>query len=80
MMAVDAVDHLDRHARKPAASLAANAAAKLRQLVGGGGLDLSLVLCSCPAGTEGTQAGNYGRACGVLKTAGKDVGGLLIHS
>ena len=41
-------------------------------------LDLSLVRCSCPAGTEGTQACNYGRSCGVLKVTGKDVAELLI--
>ena len=59
-------------------TLAARATAKLRQLVAGGSLDLTLVRCSCPAGTEGTQACNYGRACGVLKAAGKDVAELLI--
>ena len=37
-------------------TLAARATDKLRQLVAGGGLDLSLVRCSCKAGTEGTPA------------------------
>ena len=37
-------------------NLAARATSKLRQLVAGGGLDLTLVRCSCPAGTEGTPA------------------------
>ena len=41
-------------------TLAAKATGKLRQLVAGGGLDLSLVRCSCPPATEGTQACNYG--------------------
>ena len=59
-------------------TLAARATAKLRQFIAGGGLDLTLVRCSCPAGTEGTQACNHGRACGVLQAAGKDVAGLLI--
>ena len=59
-------------------TLAARATAKLRQLVAGGGLDLTLVRCSCPTGTQGTQACNYGRACGVLKAAGRDVAGLMI--
>ena len=59
-------------------TLASRATDKLRQLVAGGGLDLSLVRCSCPAGTEGTPACNRGRACGVLKAAGKDVGQVLI--
>jgi endonuclease YncB( thermonuclease family) len=59
-------------------SLAAKATAKLRQLVGAGGLDLSQVVCACPPGTEGTQPCNYGRACGVLKVTGTDVAALLI--
>jgi endonuclease YncB( thermonuclease family) len=59
-------------------TLAARATFRLRQLVAGGGLDLSLIPCSCKSGTEGTQVCNYGRACGVLKAAGKDVGPVLI--
>ena len=59
-------------------TLAARATDKLRQLVAGGELDLTLVRCSCPRGTEGTQACNYGRACGVLRAAGKDVAAVLI--
>jgi endonuclease YncB( thermonuclease family) len=63
---------------EPERTLAVKATAKLRQLVTNGDLDLSLVGCSCPAGTEGTQVCNYGRVCGVLKAAGKDVATLLI--
>src|SRR5688500_19561081 len=37
-------------------SLAARATRQLRQLIAGGGLDLSLVRCSCPVGTEGTPS------------------------
>jgi endonuclease YncB( thermonuclease family) len=59
-------------------SLAVQATLKLRQLVAGGGLDLALVQCSCPAGTEGTPACNSGRACGVLKAGDKDVAEVLI--
>ena len=59
-------------------TLAARATAKLRQLLAGDGLDLTLVRCSCPAGTAGTQACNHGRACGILKVTGKDVAELLI--
>ena len=59
-------------------TLAARATLKLRQLIAAGGLDLSLVRCSCPAGSEGTQACNYGRACGLLMAAGKDVAAVLI--
>ena len=51
-------------------TLAVQATSKLRQLVAGGGLQLSLVPCACPPGTDGTQACNYGRSCGVLKAAG----------
>src|SRR5688572_23583067 len=39
-------------------TLAAKATGKLRQLVAGGGLDLLMVPCACPSGTEGTQAWN----------------------
>ena len=59
-------------------TLAARATAKLRQLVADGGLDLTLVRCSCPTGTEGTAACNRGRACGVLKAAGRDMAAALI--
>jgi endonuclease YncB( thermonuclease family) len=59
-------------------SLAASATSKLRQLVAAGGLELTLKPCAFRGGTEGTQACNYGRACGVLTAAGKDVAGLLI--
>jgi endonuclease YncB( thermonuclease family) len=57
---------------------AAQATSRLRQLVAGGGLDLSLVPCSCKAGTEGTDDCNHRRACGVLTQAGRDVGATLI--
>src|ERR1044072_5726918 len=40
------------------------AAAHMRNLVAGGGLELRLVRCSCRPGTEGTSSCNYGRACG----------------
>ena len=59
-------------------TLAAKATAKLRRLIAGGALDLTLVRCACPAATQATQACNRGRACGVLKAAGKDVAGLMI--
>jgi endonuclease YncB( thermonuclease family) len=51
---------------------------RLRQLVAGGGLDLERVACSCRTGTQGTAACNHGRACGVLKARGQDVGSMLI--
>jgi len=59
-------------------ALAAKATFRLRQLVSMGGLDLELIPCSCRRGAEGTPRCNYGRACGVLTAAGKDVGQTLI--
>jgi endonuclease YncB( thermonuclease family) len=51
---------------------------RLRELVRGGELTFEYVVCSCPAGTQGTPACNYGRDCGILKSNGRDVGGILI--
>jgi endonuclease YncB( thermonuclease family) len=59
-------------------ALAAKTTFRLRQLVNGGGLDLTLVPCSCRRGTEGTPHCNYGRACGVLTAARNDVGDTLL--
>jgi hypothetical protein len=46
--------------------------------VRGGDLDFTFVACSCPTGTQGTLLCNYGRACGVLRAGGRDVGEILI--
>jgi len=51
---------------------------RLRQLIAGGGLDLTRIRCSCPPGTEGSQRCNFGRFCGTLTARGKDVGDILI--
>ena len=51
---------------------------RLRELVHSEPLDFDYVDCACPPGSEGTLACNYGRSCGVLKAAGKDVGEILI--
>jgi endonuclease YncB( thermonuclease family) len=59
-------------------TLAAAASRRLRQLVGGGGLDFARVPCSCRPGTEGTQLCNHGRLCGTLRARGGDVGAILI--
>lgn len=58
--------------------LGAAATRRLRELVRAGKLDLELVRCSCPPGTEGTGTCNFGRSCGVLKSNGRDVGATLI--
>ena len=58
--------------------LGAKATRRLREIVRGGKLDLAFVACACPAGTEGTQACNFGRHCGALKVDGRDVGAILI--
>ena len=60
-------------------TLAARAAARLRQIIGRGGkIDLQMVACACPPGTEGTQQCNNGGACGRLTVDGKDVGATLV--
>jgi endonuclease YncB( thermonuclease family) len=68
---------------KPACSaeqqLGDRATARLRELVQGGKLDFERVACACPAGTEGTPSCNYGRACGTLRSHGRDIGAILIE-
>jgi len=59
-------------------TLGHKASMRLRQLVSAGGLDLALVRCNCRPDTEGTKRCNYGRACGLLRSAGRDVGAILI--
>jgi endonuclease YncB( thermonuclease family) len=51
---------------------------RVRDLLRDGPLDFVAVACSCKAGTAGTRFCNYGRSCGTLKVAGKDVGEILI--
>ena len=55
------------------------ATARLRDLVRSSKLDFEFVPCSCPPGTEGTSACNFGRRCGTLKANGQDVGLILIR-
>ena len=59
--------------------LGAKATRRLRDIVGAGNLDFVYVACSCPPGTQGTQACNYGRDCGTLKSEGRDVGAILME-
>src|SRR5690606_8599100 len=49
------------------------ATARLKQMVAGGGLTFEKLACACPPGTEGNDRCNYGRACGTLRVAGRDL-------
>ncbi len=60
------------------AALGRRAKARLTELVASAKLELRMVPCSCPAGTEGTDKCNYGRSCGSLFANGQDVGDVLI--
>ena len=59
-------------------ALGQQAKARLRQLVSKGRLSLERIQCSCKPGTQGTNACNYGRSCGVVRVDGRDVGDILI--
>jgi endonuclease YncB( thermonuclease family) len=58
--------------------LGAKASKRLSDLIASEPAELQPIACACRAGTEGTPACNYGRACGILKVAGVDVGRTLI--
>lgn len=60
------------------ADLGRRAKARLKELVTAAKLELKMVPCSCPPGTEGTDACNYGRSCGSLFADGRDVGDVLV--
>ena len=51
---------------------------RLREFVSKGRPDFQQVACSCPPGTEGTNACNFGRRCGTLRVNCVDVGSTLI--
>ncbi|TIM21883.1 MAG: thermonuclease family protein, partial [Mesorhizobium sp.] len=53
------------------ADLGRRAKARLRELVVAVKLELKMVPCSCPPGTEGTSTCNYGRSCGSLFADGR---------
>jgi endonuclease YncB( thermonuclease family) len=59
--------------------LGAKATRRLRDLVRQGNLDFEYVTRSCPPGTQGTLACNYGRDSGTLKSQGRDVGAILME-
>jgi endonuclease YncB( thermonuclease family) len=58
--------------------LAERATARLKSLLVTGEPKLERVACACRAGTEGTQACNFGRLCAFLRVDGRDVGETLI--
>jgi endonuclease YncB( thermonuclease family) len=60
------------------ADLGRRAKARLKELVATGKLELKMIPCSCPPGTEGTGKCNYGRTCGSLFVDGQDVGDVLV--
>src|SRR5262249_2411003 len=68
----------DRAACSAERELGVKAKDRLRGLVSAGNLTFEYVNCSCPAGTQGTFACNYGRDCGTLRSNGRDVGEILI--
>jgi endonuclease YncB( thermonuclease family) len=51
---------------------------RLRSIVDSTQLELQTVPCACAPNTEGTEACNRGRRCGVLRANGWDVGERLI--
>jgi endonuclease YncB( thermonuclease family) len=60
-------------------ALGERATARLEELVRSADLvELRLVPCACRPGTEGTDACNFGRSCGILTVEGRDVGDILI--
>ena len=53
--------------------------ARLRQIIRRGDrIDLQMVACACPPGTEETQQCNNGWPCARLTVDGKDVGAVLV--
>jgi endonuclease YncB( thermonuclease family) len=55
-----------------------DATRRLKTLLANEPADFAKVPCACPPGTEGTDLCNYGRRCGILRAAGRDVGAILI--
>ena len=51
---------------------------RLRSIVESASLELQQVACACPPNTEGTEACNAGRRCGILRANGWDIGERLI--
>jgi endonuclease YncB( thermonuclease family) len=51
---------------------------RLKTLIATGDARLSRVACACKPGQEGTKLCNYGRFCGLLTIAGRDVSQIMI--
>jgi endonuclease YncB( thermonuclease family) len=68
------------HARCAAErALGARTSARLRQIISRADkIDLQIIACACPPGTEGTQQCNNGWSCGRLTADGRDVGAMLV--
>jgi endonuclease YncB( thermonuclease family) len=60
-------------------TMRAMATVKLRDLVAAGNLSLAIVPCPCGKLSRGTIFCNRGRACGVLRSGGQNVGDMLIR-
>jgi endonuclease YncB( thermonuclease family) len=79
LMGFDAPEEGQRAQCAGERALAARTAARLRQIIQRGGkIDLQMVACACPPGSEGTQQCNNGWQCGRLTVDGKDVGAVLV--
>ena len=50
---------------------------RLRSIVESASLELQPLPCACPPNTEGTEACNAGRRCGILRANGWDIGERL---
>lgn len=79
LIGFDAPERGDRALCDRERELAEATAARLSALVANGEPKLERVACPCPAGTEGSQACNFGRACAFLRVNGQDVGETLIR-
>lgn len=79
LVGFDAPDEGQRARCETERMLAARSAARLRQIIRRGDkIDVQIVACACPPGTEGTQQCNNGWPCGRLTVDGKDVGAMLV--
>src|SRR5215469_3354426 len=79
LVGFDAPDEGQRAGCETERTLGARTAARLRQISRRGDkIDLQMVACACPPGTEGTQQCNNGLPCGRLTVDGKDVGATLV--